>query len=96
MWTIGLGIIAIVWLYLGIRLLGVAFTSGSSSSGDDSWMSDLVDSANKADASLGVLLNIVFTLLHTVAMLVFLQLFWNIRVLLWKRVHKDGAQSTGE
>lgn len=95
-WTIGLGIIAIVWLYLGIRLLGVAFTSGSSSSGDDSWMSDLVDSANKADASLGVLLNIVFTLLHTVAMLVFLQLFWNIRVLLWKKVHKDGAQSTGE
>lgn len=94
MWTIGLGIIAIVWLYLGIRL--VAFTSGSSSSGDDSWMSDLVDSANTADALLGVLLIIVFTLLHTVAMLVFLQLFWNIRVLLWKIVHKDGAQSTGK
>ncbi|WP_296106012.1 hypothetical protein [uncultured Corynebacterium sp.] len=92
MWTIGLGIIAIVWLYLGIRLLGFAFTSGSSSSGDGGWISELVDSANKANAALSVLTNIVFTLLHTIAMIVFLQLLWNIRVLLWKKDHKDDSQ----
>lgn len=83
MWALGWGWIFLGWLYL---LLIVLTSGGDSSSSRSSSGSGLLDPLVEAVDQMTTVIAVTgFAFVNTVAMLVFLQLVWNIRYLVGRR-----------
>lgn len=89
MWTIGLGLILVGWLISTVKFY---IDLDSASSGDDSDLSDLIQHMDIGDGVLLGMATSVSDILNIILSLVFLQFLWNVRILLWRRGHKDSAR----
>lgn len=85
MWTIGLGLILVGWIIFESKFY---YDLNSAESGGHNDLSEALDYMDVGDAMLLTTGRSVGTIADIALALLFLQLLWNIRVLMWKKLIK--------